>query len=58
MTHVGKSKEPENATSSLTRSEKKLYDIYKLSEDPESETDQSSSEDDDDSDTVFEVEEN
>ena len=58
MTHVGESKEPENATLTLTRSEKKLYDIYKLLEDSESETDQSSSEDDDDSDTVFEVEEN
>ena len=58
VTHVGKSKEPENATSSLTRLEKKLYDMCKLLEDSESETDQSSSEDDDDSDTVFEVEEN
>ena len=58
MWHVGESKEPENATLTLTRSEKKLYDIYKLLEDSESETDQTSSEDDDDSDTVFEVEEN
>ena len=58
MTHVGESKEPENATPTLKRSEKKLYDIYKLLEDSESETDQTSSEDDDDSDTVFEVEEN
>ena len=58
MTHVGESKEPENATLTLTRSEKKLYDIYKLLEDSESETDQTSSEDDDDSDTVFEVEKN
>ena len=28
VTHVGESKEPENATPTLTRSEKKLYDIY------------------------------
>ena len=55
---LGKVRNHENTTPTLTRSEKKLYDIYKLSEDPESETDQSSSEDDDDSDTVFEVEEN
>ena len=48
MTHVGESKEPENAKPTLTRSGKKLYDINKLLEDSESETDQSSSEDDDD----------
>ena len=28
VTRVGESKEPENATPTLTRSEKKLYDIY------------------------------
>ena len=32
-THVGESKEPENATPTLTRSEKKLYNIYKILED-------------------------
>ena len=33
VTHVGESKEPENTTPTLTRSEKKLYNIYKLLED-------------------------